>query len=219
LTLLPRAGNDSLDCKGQTRRKAGTQSFRSTGTTHDSGVARVLFNDHRSRARLTALVQTLALAAAVIAGMVAYPIFAHAASAPSAAAPDFVLKDLAGRNVRLSESRGDVVVLTFWGSWCGPCREALTTADAAIAQAGEGSAVALNVNLDGDAGRAGSVAGSLGLEQVTLVDARQSVARLYDVDHLPLTLLIDREGAVVATWAREPVAVAELARHLKELNP
>jgi peroxiredoxin len=179
----------------------------------------VHFNDHQARARLTALVQTLALAAAVLAGIVAYPLFAHAAPSASAKAPDFVLKDLAGRNVRLSESRGDVVVLTFWGSWCGPCREALTVADAAVAGAGEGSAVALNVNLDGDAGRAGSVAGSLGLKQTTLVDARQSVARLYDVDRLPLTLLIDREGAVVASWEREPVAAAELARHLKELNP
>ncbi|RPI12571.1 MAG: TlpA family protein disulfide reductase [Lysobacterales bacterium] len=177
------------------------------------------FNDHRARARLTALVQTLALAAAVIAGMAAFPLFARAAPGPSTVAPDFALKDLAGRNVRLSEQRGDLVVLTFWGSWCGPCREALTTTDAVVAQAGEGSAVALNVNLDGDAGRAGSVAGSLGLEQLTLVDARQSVARLYDVDHLPLTLLIDREGAVVASWEREPVAAAELARHLKELNP
>ena len=47
------------------------------------------------------------------------------APATSALAPDFVLRDVRGHNLRLSEYRGETVVISFWASWCGHCREAL----------------------------------------------------------------------------------------------
>jgi peroxiredoxin len=175
-------------------------------------------SDHAARARLTALAHTLALAAAAVAGVLFMPLASHAAPTGSVAAPDFALKDLHGRNQRLSEFRGDVVVLTFWASWCGPCRDALQSAGAAVGS-GEGGAVALGVNLDGDAARAAAVMASLGLEFPSLIDTGQSVGRLYDVSHLPLTLLIDREGQVRQSWAREPVPPSELSKNIRELQP
>jgi peroxiredoxin len=171
-----------------------------------------------SRDRLPALARTLALAAAAIAGALAYPLLARAAPAVGSAAPDFAVEDTAGHNERLSEYRGEVVLLTFWASNCGACRDSLAQVNGAATELGSDSVVAIGVSLDGEPARAASVAGSLGLKFTNLVDTRQSVGRLYDVSHLPLTLLIDHEGVVRETWAREPVAAATLVARIRGLE-
>jgi peroxiredoxin len=142
----------------------------------------------------------------------AWPAFAGGAST---SAPDFALKATDGRNLRLSEFRGAPVILTFWGSWCGECRNALATLDDIAART---STPVLGVNLVGNAERAASVASSLALHFPTLLDTRQSVARAYDVSRLPLTLLIDRDGAVRATWSGVPVPGDDLGRRLDSLR-
>jgi peroxiredoxin len=171
--------------------------------------------------RLPEWLHTLALAAAALAAALAYPLNARA-DAPlqrGASAPDFALKDLDGRNQRLSEFRGDVVVLTFWAGWCGECRALLEQLDAEL-PAGSGEAagpVLLGVSLEAKPERARSVAGSLQLDFPTLVDTRQQVARLYDVSRLPLTLVVDREGVVREIYQRGVLDAAQLAR-IQELS-
>lgn len=172
-------------------------------------------HDHYARARTEALIHTLAIAAAVLAGALAFPLAARSSTSPvtvGATAPDFTLKALDGRNLRLSEYRGDVVVLTFWASWCGACRAALEAANAFAAAQGKDGAVVLGVSLDGDAARARSVAESLALKYPTLVDARQAVGRLYDIDALPLTLVVDRDGIVRGEWSDGVAPQADLSR-------
>jgi peroxiredoxin len=171
--------------------------------------------DLYERARLRALFETIALLAAMLAGVVLFALTAHAQPAPGSPAPDFALKATDGRNLRLSEYRGDVVVLSFWASWCGPCRETLGR----LNQLPGGKPVVLGVNVEGDVERAASVARSLGLDFPTLVDTRQDIARLYDVDRLPLTLLLDPEGIVRGAWSDEDLAGGELARRVEEWTP
>ncbi len=126
-------------------------------------------------------------------------------------APDFALKGIDGRNLRLSEFRGEPVVLHFWG----PCRESIAALDALGTRTGT---PVLGVNLDGNNERAAAVAGSLHIQSPTLVDAQQSVARSYDVAKLPLTLLLDADGNVRAAWAGVPANLNELTPQLERLR-
>jgi peroxiredoxin len=159
----------------------------------------------------------LALAAAVLAGIVAFPLVSHGAPGQGAVAPDFALKDIAGRNQRLSEFRGEIVVLSFWTSSCGECRETLQALGGLGATATD-APVVISINIDDDAARAASVARSLGGGFATLLDTRQTVARMYGVPHLPFTVLLDRDGVVRGSWARDPVARDALLAGIRELQ-
>jgi thiol-disulfide isomerase/thioredoxin len=171
------------------------------------------------RARRRAILETIALFAAMAAGVIAYPPVSRASPAPGSAAPAVALRGLDGRNPRLSAYRGHLVVLTFWASWCGPCRATLAQLND-LSTAGAGTVpVVLGVNVEGDAGRAAAVAAALELDYPTLVDGRPSVGRLYDVERLPLTLLLDRDGVVQGAWSSKEPPGEALVRRIEELNP
>lgn len=111
-------------------------------------------------------------------------------------APDFALKSDSGQNVRLSELRGQVVLVNFWASWCPPCRQELPLLGNLYSQYRTAGFVLLGVNVDDDRKNATAMAQRLGLRFPTLFDADKAVSRRYGVDTMPTTLLIDRDGRV-----------------------
>jgi peroxiredoxin len=111
-----------------------------------------------------------------------------------AEAPDFVLKSLAGKNLRLSEYRGDVVMLSFWATWCGDCRAQLEQLAAMRDRYQDAGVELLAVSLDQNAKQAGEVTAQVSYP--VLHDAGGEVGRLYDVTKMPVMVLIDRGGVV-----------------------
>jgi len=111
-------------------------------------------------------------------------------------APDFALHALAGSNVRLSEHLGDVVVLSFWGSRCGPCATQLEALDRSAKTYQSVGLRVFGISVDDDQARALEYARGRSVEFPLLLDPQKSVGRLYQVDNLPMTVLIDRSGVV-----------------------
>ena len=111
-------------------------------------------------------------------------------------APDFALKSSTGENLRLSEYRGDVVMINFWATWCGPCRQEMPLLDELYNRYQRVGFNLLGVNIDDDSSRAMQMAEELGIDFPELFDASKEVSRLYEVEAMPVTVLVDREGTV-----------------------
>ena len=111
-------------------------------------------------------------------------------------APDFALKSSTGENMRLSEYRGDVVMVNFWATWCGPCRQEMPLLDELYQRYSRVGFNLLGVNIDDDSRRAMQMIDELGVDFPVLFDATKRVSELYDVDAMPVTVIIDREGTV-----------------------
>jgi peroxiredoxin len=116
--------------------------------------------------------------------------------AVGAAAPNFASKSDSGRNVRLSELRGQVVMINFWASWCSPCRQELPLLNKLYAQYRAAGFTLLAVNVDDNRKDAEAMLKRLELRFPTLFDDGKAVAKLYGVDTMPATLVIDRDGRV-----------------------
>ena len=111
-------------------------------------------------------------------------------------APDFALKSSTGENLRLSEYRGDVVMINFWATWCGPCRQEMPLLDELYARYERVGFNLLGVNIDDDSRRAMQMIEELGVSFPVLFDARKEVSELYNVEAMPVTVIVDREGKV-----------------------
>jgi len=118
----------------------------------------------------------------------------QAAVAPLATAPDFTLKSAEGRNLRLAEQRGQVVLVNFWASWCGPCKVEMPHLSKLYDKYRASGFTVLAVNIDDDARMGSATAARWGLKFPVLLDADKSVSRLYDLGSMPATVLIDRDG-------------------------
>lgn len=111
-------------------------------------------------------------------------------------APDFALKATSGTNFRLSEYRGEVVLVTFWSSRCGECAAQLAAVSRLVDTYRSAGLAALGVNVDDDQLAAAAFALRHPVGFPMLLDPDKAVARAWRVDNLPMLLVVDRGGTV-----------------------
>lgn len=131
------------------------------------------------------------------AGLAAFLVsMAAIADIPEGAAPDFTLKSASGENLRLSELRGEVVMINFWASWCAPCRQEMPLLDELYNQYHPLGFTILGVNVEEDSAKAKQMLQENPVNFPVVFDNKSAVSKLYDVVAMPSTVLVDRDGNV-----------------------
>jgi peroxiredoxin len=133
-------------------------------------------------------------------------------------APDFHLRSLDGRTISPAESRGrENLVVAFWASWCGPCRQELPQLAAFYDQTHKPDSdyEIVAISVDEDAMAARKATADMKLPFPVLLDQDGRTSRLYGVDGIPALFLVNKVGSVYYVQSRDDMAVgATLAKYL-----
>ncbi|WP_100642395.1 TlpA disulfide reductase family protein [Alteromonas facilis] len=116
------------------------------------------------------------------------------AESTAVAAPDFTLPSRDGDNRRLLEERGNIVMVNFWASWCGPCREELPAMEALQQKYQDLGFTVLAVNVDDKPEKANILLDDIEVTFPVLFDSNGNVSETYNVSAMPTTVFVDRNG-------------------------
>ena len=111
-------------------------------------------------------------------------------------APDFVLKTNSGANLRLSEFRGQVVLVNFWARWAGDTHREMRALDKINTTYQRAGLVVLGISVDEDLRRAQEFADSMKVSYPIMFDTGSDIGHDYQLAKMPVTILIDRSGVV-----------------------
>ncbi len=116
-------------------------------------------------------------------------------------APEFTVNDAAGKPVQLSSFKGKVVLLNFWATWCHGCKLEIPWFMEFERKYKTRGFEAIGVSTDDDGWKSVTPYVEEKKLNYTVVVGNEQISKLYGVDGMPETLLIDREGKVAASWA------------------
>jgi len=111
-------------------------------------------------------------------------------------AVEFTLPDVSGGEVALQSFRGKVVLLNFWATWCGPCREELPELDRVQEKFRKRGLAIVAVTVDNELENVRSFLKKYDLKLQALWDPRKKVVGAYGVEKMPSSYLIDRNGVI-----------------------
>jgi len=114
----------------------------------------------------------------------------------SGLAPDFSLKSFDGQEITLSQLKGKVVLLDFWATWCGPCKESIPHLIQLYKNYRESGFELVGMNVDkGDGEAVRRFVTSMDIPYPVVI-APEDVVRNYRVTGIPVTFLIDKKGKI-----------------------
>jgi peroxiredoxin len=119
-----------------------------------------------------------------------------AAGDTSGPAPAFTLSDLAGNSSALSQYKGQVVMVNFWATWCGPCQQEMPLLDQMYRKFKPAGFTLIGVNVDKDAPPVKDLLARKPVSFPVLLDPTSAVSKSYHVDEMPSSVIIDRQGNV-----------------------
>lgn len=137
-------------------------------------------------------------ATALVAGA-ALPALVPAVAAAPTPAPDFVLDSNTGKPIKLSGYKGKVVMINFWATWCGPCRQEWPLLESIYKQYKNQDFMLLGVNVEPDTKPAGEWLKQKPVSFPVLYDVKSEVSAAYKVVGMPTTVWVDKKGFLRAS--------------------
>ena len=135
------------------------------------------------------LLKQTAMALVLLAGTA----FAGDAGGP---APSFTLAALTGQQAALSQYKGQVVMVNFWATWCGPCQQEMPLLDQMYKKYKPAGFTLIGVNVDKEAPAVKDLMARKPVSFPILLDPANQVSKAYHVDEMPSSVLIDRKGEI-----------------------
>jgi peroxiredoxin len=140
--------------------------------------------------------KTLRVVGMILGAVMAASSLAAAPSIVGKDAPDFVLRGLDGRNLRLSEFRGQVVLVNFWIRTDGDSRQLMPALDRINTTYQRAGLVVIGVSVDDDLRRSKEFAAAMSVSYPILFDTGTQLGKDYFLQKMPMTILVDRSGVV-----------------------
>jgi peroxiredoxin len=112
--------------------------------------------------------------------------------------PDFTGNTLDGRQIHLSDLKGSIVAVSFWASWCEPCKAEMPVLQSAVLNYSDARFVVLAVNAGEDESSVNSFVSGLNITMPVILDPDKTIFKRYNVVVLPVTIWIDSQGIVRA---------------------
>jgi peroxiredoxin len=133
----------------------------------------------------------------LIAGLPLLPATVLAGDiAPGAVAPTFVLNSSTGKPIGLADLKGQVVLINFWASWCGPCRQEMPILDQLYRSYQPAGFTLIGVNVEPNASDAEKFLQGTPVSFPILFDPKSTVSQLYEVSGMPSTIIVGRDGKI-----------------------